>query len=171
MKIKGYLFTERIQTYQNTFEIKVHLKNLDKSWHYLNDFLEEDSDPSPWKINILKELIKNETLHLTENFLCLDKEKNIIYIGDSQEYDEATYDEINFKETYPDLSDLQMLQQEKMGSFQLPKDNFIHIIKVWDQLVKMEAPFALIYQDENDWIDAKPFGTQEAMEQFIKDHS
>ncbi len=119
----------------------------------------------------MKELESNEndSVHFTSSFVVLDKEKNIIYIGNSQEYDEVVYYDKVICD--PDLSDLQMLQQNIMKSFQLPKDNFIHMIKIWDQLLKMETPFALIYQDENDWIDAKPFGTQKAMEQFIKDHS
>ena len=49
--------------------------------------------------------------------------------------------------------------------------NFIAFAETWLEIKKIKTPFALIYQDENDWIDAKPFETQEEMEQFIKDHS
>ena len=49
--------------------------------------------------------------------------------------------------------------------------NFIAFAETWLEIKKNRTPFALIYQDKHDWIDAKPFGTKEAMEQFIKDHS
>ncbi len=47
-------------------------------------------------------------------------------------------------------------------------DNFKNFITKWVQL-KQELPsFALIYRDEQDWVDCKGFETQEAMELFVK---
>ena len=53
----------------------------------------------------------------------------------------------------------------------MKKDNFIHILFAWDKILDQQSPFALLYQDDKDWFDVKPFDTQEAMEQFVADHT
>ena len=115
------------------------LNSTESLLQYLTSFLVLDFHYSSPPLSVITELESNEndSAHFTSSFVVLDKEKNIIYIGDSQEYDKLFYYDDFVCD--PDLSDLQMLQQKIMESFQLPKDNFIHIIKIWDQLLNLET--------------------------------
>ncbi len=47
-------------------------------------------------------------------------------------------------------------------------ENFIEFKAHWINLKKRLPVFAIIYRDDNDWIDCKEFNTQEDMEIFIQ---
>jgi len=53
----------------------------------------------------------------------------------------------------------------------MTKDNFIHLLLTWDKILDQLPPFALLYQDDKNWFEVLPFDSQEAMEQFIANHS
>ena len=62
----------------------------------------------------------------------------------------------------------------KIGFFRyttMTKDNFYYLIPTWDKIIDQLPPFALLYLDDKEWYDVLPFETQEAMEQFVADHT
>ena len=48
--------------------------------------------------------------------------------------------------------------------------NFIEFAQSWTAIKSSENLLALIYRDDNDWIDCKGFESQEEMEMFVKNN-
>ncbi|MBV8661346.1 MAG: hypothetical protein JO129_04345 [Candidatus Dependentiae bacterium] len=101
----------------------------------------------------------------------IDDENDLVY------FSESWYDYKN-KPTTPEID--QLLEEEnfiklcKIGFLDyivMTKDNFIHLLLAWDNILKQLPPFALLYLDDKDWFDIMPFQTQEEMEQFVADHT
>ena len=53
----------------------------------------------------------------------------------------------------------------------MTKDNFYHLLLVWDKVLDQAPPFALLYEDDKNWFDVLPFDSKEAMETFVADHT
>ena len=54
----------------------------------------------------------------------------------------------------------------------MKKENFIHLIVSWDKIWNQkEIEFILLYLDDQNWYDVLPFDSQEAMENFVADHT
>ena len=103
----------------------------------------------------------------------IDNINNLVYLSESwYDYkDKPTTPEINElleKENFIELCKIGFLDHITMT-----KDNFTHVLLTWDKIYqsKKSIPFILLYQDDKDWYDVKPFDTQEAMEQFVADHT
>ena len=103
--------------------------------------------------------------------ITIDRENDLVY------FSESWYDYKN-KPTTPEID--QLLEEEnfiklcKIGFLDyivMTKDNFIHLLLAWDNILKQLPPFALLYLDDKDWFDIMPFQTQEEMEQFVADHT
>ncbi|MBV8661349.1 MAG: hypothetical protein JO129_04360, partial [Candidatus Dependentiae bacterium] len=101
----------------------------------------------------------------------IDDENNLVYFSES-------WYEYKNKPTTPEID--QLLEKDdfiklcKMGFLDytvMTKDNFIHLLLAWDNILKQLPPFALLYLDDKDWFDLMPFQTQEEMEQFVADHT
>ena len=101
----------------------------------------------------------------------IDNINNLVYLSESwHDYKNKTttqkIDQLLEEENFIELCKIGFLDHITMT-----KDNFIHILFTWDKLLDQQSPFALLYQDDKDWFDVKPFDTQEAMEQFVADHT
>ena len=103
--------------------------------------------------------------------ITIDNQNNLVY------FSESWYD-YKDKPTTPEVKIL--LEEEnfiklcKMGFLDyivMTKDNFMHILFAWDNILNQLPPFALLYQDDKNWYDVLPFDTQESMEQFVVDHT
>ena len=166
MQIKKYIFSETIKTNSQQYEINTYKKNIDMNWYYLNYFFQNDFHEFLKNPKLINELQANEAVYLYETFVLFDKNKNIIYIGDDTEYNR-----IMFESDCPDVSDLKLVQDNIIKAFPLKKENFLYLLTKWNQETKINLPYMILYQNENDWIDTKSFKTKETIEQFIKDHS
>ena len=118
---------------------------------------------------------KNE-FQKSENFLVvgmfsdvevtIDFRSNLVYISDASEND------YRFREK--NITSLKIVEQCLQGNLYynvLNKDNFIHLIKSWTNLLENQPNFALLYLDDQNWYDVVPFDSQEAMEKFVADHT
>lgn len=56
------------------------------------------------------------------------------------------------------------------NSCKMSVDNYLEFRKKWVKLKKALPTFAIIYRDDNDWVDCKGFDTQEEMELFVKNY-
>ncbi len=94
------------------------------------------------------------------SFIYHDFKNNILYIGRADwELDE----EINCPtdEEFPNYVN-------ESNSCKMSVDNYLEFRIKWVQLKQELLPFALIYRDNQNWINCKGFETQEAMELFVK---
>ena len=113
----------------------------------------------------------NDGIEFEEVNIDIDHQNNLVYFSESWH----TY---NNKPTTPEIKILleeeNFIQLCKMGFLDyivMTKDNFIHILFAWDKILQKLPPFALLYQDENNWYDVLPFDTKQAMEQFVINHT
>ncbi len=58
----------------------------------------------------------------------------------------------------------------EFNSCKISYSNFIFFRERWLELKRALPPFAIIYRNNNDWIDCKGFESQEAMELFVKNY-
>ncbi len=56
------------------------------------------------------------------------------------------------------------------NSCKISTDNFIEFTKKWMTLKSALPPFAIMYRDDNDWVDCKGFDSKEDMELFVKNY-
>lgn len=101
----------------------------------------------------------------------LDEQTGLIYLH------EAT-SPYNNKKITPEIDNLLekegYIQACKMGFLDytvIAKNNFFHIILTWNKILDELPPFALLYLNDQDWYDIKPFDCQEKMGQFITEHT
>ena len=112
-----------------------------------------------------------EGIEFEEVNIDIDNINNLVYLSESW-YDYKNkpttkkIDELLEEENFIELCKIGFLDHITMT-----KDNFTHILLTWDKLLDQQSPFALLYQDDKDWFDVKPFETQEAMEQFVADYT
>jgi hypothetical protein len=97
--------------------------------------------------------------------ITLDQKNNLIYISDAYEDDYR----IRMKDVTAETT-LQFCYNGKLDYSVMTYDNFIALISLWTNLVEHEPPFALLYQDDENWFNILPFETEEAMKQFVVDH-
>lgn len=103
-------------------------------------------------------LFTKDQSHYQETIIVNDLKNKIIFIV-PQEYD---------IENHISDNDRSVLTNE-LNSCKISYDKFIEYRQKWVKLKKDLPPFALIYRDNNDWVDCKGFVTQDEMELFIKD--
>ena len=56
------------------------------------------------------------------------------------------------------------------NSCKMSVDNYLEFRQKWVALKKALPAFAIIYRDNNDWVDCKGFDTKEEMELFVKNY-
>lgn len=54
------------------------------------------------------------------------------------------------------------------NSYKITHDNFIELAEKLMHMKKNSMPFAVIYRNDNDWVNCKGFETQQAMEAFVQ---
>ena len=137
---------ERNEYYRKDREIRSQL------W-YLHGFFSEDYDLEDI------EVFSRVESHYNNHFIINDKKTKTFYIG--------AFDDDIYEMSHEEI--VEYATEDTCCKISIK--NFISFAETWLEIKKNRTPFALIYQDEHDWIDAKPFETQEAMELFIKNHS
>ncbi len=101
--------------------------------------------------------------------LSIDNDKNLVYIHESTER--------SLQAITPEIEDLlehdsaiELCQQNFLRHIIITKNNLIHLLFKWDDFVKKQVPYFLIYLDDKDWYETISFETEEAMKQFVEDH-
>lgn len=56
------------------------------------------------------------------------------------------------------------------NSCKMSVDNYLEFRQKWVELKKALPAFAIIYRDDNNWVDCKGFDTKEEMELFVKNY-
>ena len=147
----------------------VYSKNI-QNVTYVAIFL-HDGFPYIYRSGIKEFIKKNKEGMFFEMIeLSIDDENNLVYI--SEPYENST------KEITPEINQLlktestiKLCRMNFLGHTVMKKDNFLNLLFSLENIVDAKSPFALLYLDENDWYDVLPFDTQEAMEQFVADHT
>jgi len=103
--------------------------------------------------------------------IVIDQINNLVYLGIVPDFccDEE-YDDV-YEEKFANKSLLQMYQENLLDHLSISKDNFFHILRLWNKYLEEKPSFLLLYQDENNWFDLEAFSSKEEMEKFVKNHT
>ncbi len=103
--------------------------------------------------------------------ISFDNEHNLVYLSDKLSNYEAQINTQELNELADDGKIVELCRRGIVDHAVLTKENFIHILLTWDKILDQSPPFALLYQNENNWYDSVGFDSLEAMEKFIADHT
>lgn len=107
-----------------------------------------------------KYLFSNVISSFNAYFVYNDKQNKMLYIGLSEwELDENMM--CPSDEEFPNYVN-------ETNSCKIGYNNFIEFRQKWVQLKQDFPSFALIYREDNDWVDCKGFETKEEMEIFVR---
>ena len=98
--------------------------------------------------------------------VTIDFKNNLVYISDANDEDYRFYEK-NINESI-------IIKRCLNGDLYynvMTKNNFIHLISLWIQLLQNKPKFVLLYQDSNDWYDLMSFQKEQEMKQFVIDHT
>lgn len=124
-------------------------------WH-LNYFLENDY--RSYKTDMLtRELNFYNVTYIYNNF-----KNKMMYIGFAAWSIDEEIDS-------PDDEEFPFYVNES-NSCKISIDNFKEFIPKWLKLKQQLPQFAIMYRDDNDWVDCKGFDSQEEMELFVKNY-
>lgn len=151
--MKDYIFLRRSQfNHYRYISDYVSSSNL----RFLIDFFSGDYRPYD------KDLFIRIVSYYDANFVYNDLENKIFYIGCSEwELDE----EIDA----PSRDEFSVYVNEN-NSYKITHDNFTELAENLIKMKKKSTPFAIIYQDDNGWVDCEGFDSQEEMELFVKNY-
>lgn len=96
------------------------------------------------------------------SFIYHDFEYNMLYIGRSDW-------ELNEEVMCPSDEEFPSYVNAT-NSCKLSVDNYLEFRAKWVELKKALPVFAVIYRDDNGWVDCKGFDSQEEMELFVKNY-
>lgn len=101
----------------------------------------------------------------------IDNQNNLVYITEG--YHTYTLKPIpsEIEKLLEEGSFIQLCKMGFLDYIAMTKDNFMHLLSTWDKILSQLPPFALLYLGDNNWYDMRPFESQEAMEQFVTDHT
>jgi len=116
-------------------------------------------DFRPWDKRFLTQVVSCYNV----SFIYHDFENKMLYIGFSEW--ELSDGEMHCPddEEFPDYVN-------ETNSCKINVDNYLEFRKKWVELKQQLPSFAIIYRDDNDWVDCKGFETQAEMESFIKNY-
>lgn len=96
------------------------------------------------------------------SFIYHDFQNNMLYIGRADwELDEEI--------ACPPDEEFPTYVNET-NSCKMSVENYLEFRQKWVQLKQDLPSFALLYRDDNDWVDCKGFDTQQEMELFINNN-
>ena len=149
---------EFLLLYKSNFSHYNPMRNNIKSglWD-LNTFF--SGDYRPYDQDLFKRVVSSYNI----TFVYNDFEKKMMYIGFSEW--ELSDGEMHCPddEEFPNYVNV-------TNSCKMSVDNFIEFTKKWLVIKEALPPFAIMYRDNNDWVDCKGFDSKKEMEQFVKDH-
>jgi len=101
----------------------------------------------------------------------IDNQNDLVYLSESYH----TYDAKPMTQEIDDLFEAEkFIELCKIGFLDydvMTKENFIHILLLWDKILDQVPSFALLYEDNKNWFDVLPFDSKGAMEKFVADHT
>lgn len=100
-----------------------------------------------------------ESIHLLVD--NSDKKAYIYVFNDSEFYNNYNLEML-----------IELFKKDYKKAVIISQNNFEHLIIMWDKIWHLKfVKFILLYQDDQSWFDVKPFETQEAMEEFVAQHT
>jgi len=121
-------------------------------WH-LNYFFENDYRSCDQNI-FIRQL---NFYHVT--YVYNDFKNHMMYIGFGEWFIDENIEGPSAEEFHDYVNEA--------NSCKMSVQNFLEFKERWSLLKQELLPFALIYRNDNDWIDCKGFESKEAMELFI----
>ena len=112
-----------------------------------------------------------EGIEFEEVNIDIDNINNVVFFSESWHHYKKKQTTTKIDELLEEENFIELCKIGFLDHITMTKGNFIHILFAWDKLLDQQPPFALLYQDDKDWFDVKPFDTQKAMEQFVTDHT
>ena len=138
----------------------------------LDNYLSLDKEYKNISLSVLKFVLFSDFRPKEEDFLnqvvsCYnasfiyhDFEFNMLYIGRSDwELDEEVMCPAD--EEFPNYVN-------ETNSCKMTVNNYLEFRKKWVAFKVALPPFAIIYRDDNDWVDCKGFNSKEEMELLVK---
>ena len=160
MYIKEYDFFEYWPNYKKYYSIDYRDHAID----HISYLLENDC---PLNIeDFLKKLKESFKNGLFQYFaITINDENNLIYISDLH------YNDYSLAKDMSASIIIKLCHEKSLDCNIMTENNFIYLVTEWNKLFQKLEPFILLYQDDKDWYDVLPFDTQEAMEQFVANHT
>lgn len=150
--MKNYIFL-RLSRFNSYRHISDYVSSF--NLRFLGEYFEID-----YKYYYEEYLFNNIVSSFNAYFIYNDRKNNMLYIGLADwELDEEI--------SCPSDEEFPYYVNES-NSCKISYDNFIEFRQKWVQLKKELPFFALIYRDDNDWVDCKSFDSQEEMELFVE---
>ena len=147
--MKKYLFLYKSK-YEDYHPIKNSIASelLDLNDYYFRDYRYYDEN-----------LFTDDQSHYNETIIVNDLKDRIFYIV-VKDFD------IENHIPYDDRAEL----TNEFNSCKISHDDFIEFRKKWLVIKELLPEFAIIYRDDNDWIDCKGFDSKEEMELFVENY-
>ena len=139
--MKDYIFLE--WSYDNNNYICIDDFNVSSNLRFLIDYLNND-----YKKNDQNIFVKIITMY-QKTFVFNDHEKNIMYIG-------------------PIESNIDISNINEKNSCKISYENFIEIVKGLTRIEPNQAPFLIIYREDDYWISCRTFRFKEDIELFVQ---
>ena len=103
--------------------------------------------------------------------LDVDQETDLIYISETyNDYKKRAIQNSELNNLMNKVRHLELCKKELIKYAVMTKENFIHLLLKWEQLITSSPLYILLYLDEKDWYETLSFDSQDAIEQFITQH-
>jgi|GEM_PF-319120 len=102
--------------------------------------------------------------------LSMDNENNLAYMSEPR-------DDCREKITHKSEKNMQaesiinLCRRGFMRHAVMRQENLFHLVSTWETFVDKQMPYILIYRDDKNRYDSLSFDSQEAMEEFLADHT
>ena len=103
--------------------------------------------------------------------ITIDNQSNLVYINESYDPHDPKFDTPEINKLLEEENFIAVCKMGLLAYNVMTKDNFIHLLFAWDEMLATLPPFALLYQDDQGWYDVMPFESQEEMDEFIAQHT
>ncbi len=152
--MKNYIFLRR-----SRFNSYHHISDYvpSSNLRFLRGYFEID-----YKYHYEEYVFNNIVSSFNEYFIYNDQQNKMLYIG------RADW-ELDEEEMCPSDEEFPNYVNDT-NSCKLSVDNYLEFRTKWVELKKVLPAFAIIYRDDNDWVDCKGFDTKEEMELFVKNY-
>lgn len=102
--------------------------------------------------------------------LSIDNDNNLFYINESAER--------SIQKITPEIENLlesdsviELCKQNFLRHVIITKNNLTHLLLTWEKFVDKKLPYILIYLDDSNWYETLSFEREEAMREFITQHT
>ncbi|MGZ6254961.1 MAG: hypothetical protein ACXWL5_03165 [Candidatus Chromulinivorax sp.] len=163
-KIKNSGYYESLHNYSKNqnkidyiqFFLKNYYRHIGKPEHFLSNIQAPNGE---WGIGI------------NEHEINVDMEKNLVYIGEIFDPETLNLTEQEFNIKYNNPTSVQICEYGFVPCNVMTKDNFIYLFTKWGNCLTNQKAFIIFYLDDNNWYDLASFDNQDAMQQFIDQHT